>query len=151
MLEPLQRRSGTVPLTVSRHVEDLAEVAPVPATLVGWSWGAMLGLSYATRYPERVTALVLVGCGTYDADARRHFTRTLEEQMGDDGRRRIDALRRSLAEATSPSEKDAILGKIGAAYMKAEAYDLNDESLEHLLPVDARGNAETWADALRLQ
>src|SRR5688572_17590053 len=66
VLEPLQRRSGRVALTVARHVEDLAFVAPRPAVLVGWSWGAMLGLSFAARYPERVSALVLVGCGTYD-------------------------------------------------------------------------------------
>src|SRR5690349_1117429 len=32
VLEPLQRRSGRVPLTVSRHVEDLAVVAPRPVT-----------------------------------------------------------------------------------------------------------------------
>ena len=50
VLEPLQRRSGNVPLTVEQHVEDLAAVAPKPAILIGCSWGAMLGLSYAARY-----------------------------------------------------------------------------------------------------
>src|SRR5258707_6313530 len=50
VLELLQRRSGLVPLTVSQHVEDLAAVAPRPATLIGWSWGAMLGLSFAARF-----------------------------------------------------------------------------------------------------
>ena len=63
VLEPLQRRSGLVPLTVSQHVEDLKAVAPEPAILIGCSWGAMLGLSFAARYPEQVPDLVLVGCG----------------------------------------------------------------------------------------
>ncbi len=70
VLEPLQRRSGRVPLTVQRHVEDLVVVAPKPAIVVGWSWGAMLGLSYAAREPSLVSKLVLVGCGTYDEASR---------------------------------------------------------------------------------
>jgi pimeloyl-ACP methyl ester carboxylesterase len=37
--EPLQRRSGEVPLTVDRHVADLHDIAPDPATIVGHSWG----------------------------------------------------------------------------------------------------------------
>jgi pimeloyl-ACP methyl ester carboxylesterase len=39
--EPLQRCSGEVELTVDRHVDDLRDVAPRPATIVGHSWGAM--------------------------------------------------------------------------------------------------------------
>lgn len=70
VFEPWQRRAGTVPLTVSRHVEDLAEVAPPRSAIVGHSWGAMLGLSFATRYPDRVSRLVLVG----SLRDQRHYT-----------------------------------------------------------------------------
>jgi pimeloyl-ACP methyl ester carboxylesterase len=73
--EPFQRRSGEVDLTVDRHVTDLHDVAPEAATIVGHSWGAMLGLSYAARYPEQVRALVLVGCGTYDEASRAEYRR----------------------------------------------------------------------------
>src|SRR5262249_57529220 len=68
--EPLQRRSGEVELTVDRHVADLRAVAPDTATIVGHSWGAMLGLSYAACHPSSVGALALVGCGTYDETSR---------------------------------------------------------------------------------
>jgi pimeloyl-ACP methyl ester carboxylesterase len=54
VLEPLQRRSGMVPLTVSQHVEDLAAIAPTGSAIVGHSWGAMLGLSFAACFPDRV-------------------------------------------------------------------------------------------------
>jgi pimeloyl-ACP methyl ester carboxylesterase len=73
--EPLQRRSGAVDVTVDRHVTDLHDVAPDDATIVGHSWGAMLGLSYAARYPEDVRALALVGCGTYDEASRAEYQR----------------------------------------------------------------------------
>lgn len=73
VLEPLQRRAGEIPLTVAQHVDDLLQVADLPSVVVGHSWGAMLGLSFAARYPERVSKLVLVGCGTYDEVARAQF------------------------------------------------------------------------------
>ena len=70
VLEPFQRSSGTVPLTVAQHVNDLASIAPEPCAIVGHSWGAMLGLSFTARYPNRVTRLTLVGCGTYNEECR---------------------------------------------------------------------------------
>jgi pimeloyl-ACP methyl ester carboxylesterase len=73
--EPLQRRSGEVALTVDRHVTDLRDVAPDVTSIVGHSWGAMLGLSYAARYPDGVRALALVGCGTYDQATRAEYAR----------------------------------------------------------------------------
>ena len=73
VLEPLQRRSGKVPLTVAQHVDDLLQLADLPSVMVGHSWGAMLGLSFAARHPERVSKLVLVGCGTYDEVTRAQF------------------------------------------------------------------------------
>ncbi|HXI60386.1 MAG TPA: alpha/beta hydrolase [Polyangia bacterium] len=93
VLEPLQRRSGQVALTVSRHVDDLRAIAPQPVALVGWSWGAMLGLSFAARYPRNVSALVLVGCGTYDESARSLFRSTIDQRLGASGRDLVVALK----------------------------------------------------------
>jgi pimeloyl-ACP methyl ester carboxylesterase len=48
VLEPMQRRTnGATMLTVADHVEDLAGVLEGPTLIVGWSWGAMLALSFA--------------------------------------------------------------------------------------------------------
>ncbi len=74
--EPYQRRSGGEPLSVAIHVEDLRQLilslGERPA-LVGHSWGAMLALVFAARYPELASALVLVGCGTFDEASRAVF------------------------------------------------------------------------------
>jgi len=152
VLEPLQRRSGLVPLTVSQHVEDLAAIAPRPAALIGWSWGAMLGLSFAARFPERVSDLVLVGCGTYDSGTRTIFKQSLDRRLDDEGRRKIRALQDRLTAESDKACRDVILGKLGAAYMKLESFDLleTETSSDELLP-DEAGHNETWSDALRLQ
>ncbi|MDH3988692.1 MAG: alpha/beta hydrolase, partial [Gammaproteobacteria bacterium] len=81
-VEPWQRGSGGVPLTVACHVADLHELAAElghdsPLAIVGHSWGAMLALCYAAEYPENVGPIVLVGCGTFDQAARNRMRATI--------------------------------------------------------------------------
>src|SRR4030095_14802433 len=137
---------------VCRRVEDLASVAPSPAVLIGWSWGAMLGLSFAARLPERVSDLVLVGGRTYDLATRTILQQSLDRRLGDEGRRKISALRDRLAAESDKGSRDIILGELGAAYMEVESYDLLEtEPSSENLPPDEAGHTATWNDALRLQ
>jgi pimeloyl-ACP methyl ester carboxylesterase len=153
VLEPWQRRSGIVPLTVERHVEDLAEVAPPVSAIVGHSWGAMLGLSFAARYPDRISCLALVGCGTYDEDSRSQFRAKLDELLNEPARSRIRIMTERLQIESDPQTRDRIFGERGAVYMQVEGYDLiqDAEPLTDKPRADAPGNSETWQDALRLQ
>lgn len=153
VIEPLQRRSGQVLLTVEQHVDDLSAVAPPRAAIVGWSWGAMLGLSYAARYPERVAALALVGCGTYDERARELYKQAVARCLGERGIVEADRLERQLAQTRVPAVQDELLGRIGALHMQAEMYDAAPEAELDFsdLPADAAGHSETWEDVLRLQ
>jgi pimeloyl-ACP methyl ester carboxylesterase len=149
--EPWQRRSGGgEPLTVERHVADLAAVVDGPTHVVGWSWGAMLGLSFAAAHPEVVRSLVLVGCGTYDEESRAAYERRMQERLGADGRARMDELRARLAAVSSPDEADTILAARGRLAGHAMDYDAITDDTD-LPPADANGHEETWADVLRLQ
>ncbi len=152
VLEPLQRRAGTVALTVDRHVEDMLAVAPHRAVYVGWSWGAMLALSFAAAHPTRVAAIVLVGCGTFHEDERRDYKQRVADLLGEDGRAREAALRGRMAEAEDEAIRDALVGELGSLFMAAETVEpLAAPSLGDDLPVDGAGNRETWDDVLRLQ
>lgn len=146
VLEPLQRRSGEIPLTVAQHVADLAEVVPEPAILVGSSWGAMLGLSFAAAHPDLVRSLVLVGCGTYDRVSRDAYRSTMNGRLGPVGQERKAQLKQLLAQVDDP---DAILAQIGALDGYAQAFDLIEEP--DYTTVDAVGHDETWSDVMRLQ
>jgi len=149
--EPLQRRSGGPSSTVASHVADLAEVLPPGAALVGWSWGAMLALSFAAAHPGRVRALALVGCGTYDETARASYLRAVDERLGEEGRKRAARLRRELAGAARAGERDRLLGDLGRLLGGAQAHEPLPEEEGEPLWIDARGHEETWADAMRLQ
>lgn len=151
VLEPWQRRSetGGPRLTVDRHVEDLRELIEMhcggarPA-LVGTSWGAMLALAFAAKYPDRAGPLVLVGCGTFDRDARKKMHLTIAERTSDDLRRRIAGLPK---EVPDPDERLGVMGKLISPLYSCDPMEKEVEYEK----CDARGHQETWSDMVRLQ
>ena len=145
--EPWQRGSGPEALTVERHVEDLARVVeccPSAPALVGESWGAMLALAYATAHPETVTAIVLVGCGTFDASARATLERTLAARTTPELRVRLDEIDRGCA------DPDARLAAFRLATEPLYGVDVRDDGVIREA-IDSRAFTETWGDMLRLQ
>ena len=149
VLEPWQRRSGAVRLTVARHVADLHELLRTrgpsgSAALVGSSWGAMLALAYGAAHPTTVGPIVLVGCGTFDRKARARLVATLERRMG-------PALRARLA-AVPGKYRDPDNAWMGEARLLLPLYSYDPlEDPARRGPVDAGGARETWSDMVRLQ
>lgn len=149
VLEPFQRRRGDEPLTVATHVDDLLALLDerLPGerpALVGSSWGAMLGLAAAAWHPERFGALVLIGCGTFDAAARRSFQDEVSRRTPASLRARLEALSR---EVPDPDER---LRRMGDLLTPLYTHDPLTDDLEWER-CDAAGHAESWADMLRLQ
>lgn len=148
--EPILRRSGMFPLTMEQHTEDLFRVAPKKAIYIGHSWGAMLALSYAARYPGTVSSVVIVGCGCYDEASREEHARRLRVALGPAGAARVEDLERRLAEAKDTAWRDSLLGQIGDAIERAQSVDPIGVTAPDTTP-DAAGHEETWADTIRLQ
>ena len=146
VLEPLQRRADATGLTVERHICDLAAIAPERATVVGHSWGAMLGLSYAAKHPERVGRLVLIGCGSYDLASRAGYQDAMRERLGPVGLEAIARLERAMDAAEDPEAKDRIFGQIGALAQAAQSFDLLPDDDPSPLAADHRGHRQTWDD-----
>ncbi len=74
------------PLDWRAQVQDLAailraESRPVPATLLGFSWGASLALLLALEHPELVGRLALVGPGPAWPEARRRYEAEFERRQ----------------------------------------------------------------------
>lgn len=149
--EPWQRGRGDESLTVARHVADLhavveqieAHCGETPPALVGHSWGAMLALAYAAAHPGCVSALILVGCGTFDAAARARMQTIIDERMSDALRRRLERLPEDVPD---PDER---LSTMGELMMPLYSYAL--VSGGPTISADARAYRETWDDMVRLQ
>jgi pimeloyl-ACP methyl ester carboxylesterase len=148
VIEPLQRPSGRVVLTVDLHIADLRDVihryATRGVTLVGHSWGAMLALTFAARHPGMVSGIVLIGCGTFDPASREILESTVEQRMTAVHR---DRLRRSSRTIEDEDVRMCVVGRILEPVYSYELAPHADETEWY----DARGHRESWADMLRLQ
>ncbi len=74
------------PLDWRAQVADLAAIVraesrPVPATLLGFSWGASLALLFALEHPDLVGRLALVGPGPAWPEARRRYETEFERRQ----------------------------------------------------------------------
>lgn len=149
VIEPWQRQSGEIPLTVAVHIEDLHNLilsrfkSEKPA-LVGSSWGAMLALAYAAEHSDTINGVVLVGCGTFDQASRDVI---------------IQKRRQKIADYISkhPEHKADLQLDIGTQMMKwhemTDAYELLpiDDAPWASEPFDIQGHTETWQDMVRCQ
>lgn len=146
VLEPFQRGAGAEPLTVARHVADLDELLTDwtggrPCPLVGASWGAMLALIFAAERPDLVSAVAMVGSGTFDDASRARYRATLDARMTPELRARLAALDDASLSADERLARKAAL--LDALYQREP-----DDDPGPTEPVDARANAETWSDLL---
>ncbi len=148
VLEQWQRLSSDTPLTVAQHVEDLESVilSEIPGespALVGASWGAMLALAFASTYPDRVSALALVGCGTFDRTARARLNQSLTERTTRELEEQLSQL-----ETQVPDENDRVAQ---AHALSDPLYTYKRAVREPVTNLDLKGHAESWSDMIRLQ
>jgi proline iminopeptidase len=88
------RSRSLPPGTWQEHVDDLESLRKDDKlTLVGYSWGALLALLYATKHPEHVGKLVLVAPASAAARERTEASARLEAAKR---RPQVEALRARL-------------------------------------------------------
>lgn len=152
VIEPWQRGSGDIPLTVAAHVNDLYELIislsdiPRPA-IVGESWGAMLALAFAAEHPENAGPLALVSCGTFDKTARARLVEILDERVNAELRRKLD---RVPDEFPDPDEQMARKYELMHPLYTYES-DVPCEDWSYGEPLDIRAHTETWENMVKLQ
>jgi pimeloyl-ACP methyl ester carboxylesterase len=156
VLEPLQRTSGTVPLTVARHVKDLHDVLQEPlqagpVRLVGFSWGAMLALTYAARYPEKIDRVILIGCGTFDKHSRQIYETNIKQRTDTDTQRHIENIQAQLTAENDRKRRNELFAEFGYIYTRLQSYKPIKTDFEKVLKYDEIGFRQTWAGALSLQ
>lgn len=146
--EPLQSAHSVDGQIAELH-HDLSAHGPHPLTLVGSSWGAMLGFMYAARHPERVAKLIMIGSGAFDERYQFAISATRMARLDDAGRRRAAELTARLSDPAE-SGKDAILAEFGMLLFKADTFDPDCayiETLGHQYDI----NRAVWGEARALR
>ncbi len=127
-LEPMQTAHS-----VDGQVEELVQVlkahARIPAVLVGWSWGAMLGYITAARYPELVSKLIMVGSGVFEDHYAEEIMPLRLGRLTPAERIEARHLMLSLADPAC-EEKDEVMARFGRLMSKADTYWPIETSLE---------------------
>lgn len=149
VLEPLQSA-----MSVDGQIEELRVVleinAELPVVLIGHSWGAMLGLLFAARYPAMTRKLILVGCGPLEAHyaegimvARLNRLSTIEQDE-------IQSLITQLQDMNIVV-KNHLLARFGVLLGKADCYDPLPTVDEKPIGVQNDVHQRVWSEATALR
>jgi len=121
VLEPFQTK-----MTVQGQVAELGALLGAsersPVVLVGYSWGAMLGLIFASRNPSLVRKLVLVSSGAFEDLYASRIGPTRLGRMTEEQRLSLGFLSRALEEPGTPA-KDEIFAQLGEIISCVDSFD----------------------------
>jgi pimeloyl-ACP methyl ester carboxylesterase len=148
VLEPLQTATS-----VQGQIEELRTIlwkqADLPATLVGYSWGAWLGFLLAAQYPQFVKKLVLIGSGPFEECYVAGLQKTRLSRLNDQERAEFTYIIRSLADPAT-EDKDRLLVRFADLTAKTDQYNPLPHTSES---IGLQGDIyqKVWAEAAQLR
>jgi pimeloyl-ACP methyl ester carboxylesterase len=148
VLEPLQTATS-----LEGQVQELRAVleknGDLPVTLIGWSWGAMLGFIFSARYPAFVKKLILIGSGVYEEHYAAAIMETRLNRLAEEERREAHSLMEAMNDP-AVGDRNMPFARLGDLLTKADAYDplpLDSEGLELQYHI----HEAVWNDATELR
>lgn len=148
VLEPLQT-AASLEGQIQELRAVLEENGKLPVTLIGSSWGAMLGYLLAARYPALVKKLLLVGSGVYEEKYATTITETRLHRLAEEERREAHSLMEAL-NAPSTRDKSTPLARLNELFTRSDSYSpltLDPEVLEYQYDLHQR----VWKEAEELR
>ncbi len=148
VLEPLQTAA-----TLEGQVEELKAVlgenGTLPVTLIGHSWGAMLGFIFTARYPSLVKKLILVGSGAYEEKYAVNIVIIRLSRLSEEERAEVFSITDTLDNPVT-EDKNTPMSRLSKLFFKADSYALlsyNSEVLEYQYDI----NQSVWDQAKELR
>jgi len=148
VLEPFQTASS-----LEGQVKELNEVletsGDLPLTLIGWSWGAILGFIFTARYPLMVKKLILVGSAVFEEKYAVKIMETRLSRLDTEERSEIQTLIESLNDS-SIEDKNTLMSRLGRLMFKSDSYNplpYRNEVLEYQYHIFR----SVWKDAEKLR
>jgi len=118
VLEPLQTKDS-----VNGQVEELKEQieknSDAPVVIVGYSWGAWLGILLAAKHPSLVRKLVLVGSGPLEESYAKSIMPTRLSRLSEEDRDKVEEIIEKLHNGEVGEE---VFQEFGVLIDKADTY-----------------------------
>lgn len=128
ILEPFQTEHSIDGQVKELH-DVLKQAATIPATLVGYSWGAFLGFIFTSRYPSLVSKLVLVSSGPFEDRYAPQIMQTRLSRLNTNDRSKLEALMKKLNSSSTINDK-TLMPRIARLITIADSYDPIPEGLD---------------------
>ena len=95
--------------------------ADLPVTLIGHSWGAMLGFIFTATHPTYVNKLIMVGSGLFDPNYAKNIMKTRLSRLSKEKQDQLKKLESKLKEKSK--ESDELFHQFGRLMEEVDAFD----------------------------
>lgn len=120
VLEPMQSEDS-----IDGQVFELKELlernGEFPVILIGHSWGAWVSYIFASRYPNLVNKIILVGSGSFEDNYISSMNSKRENRLTDEENLRVEVLFQLLNEPNNPNKKE-VFREFGELMTKADSF-----------------------------
>jgi pimeloyl-ACP methyl ester carboxylesterase len=147
ILEPLQTMD-TLDGQLKELKQVLDEYGEGPTTLVGYSWGAMLGLLFASAYPTSVKKLILVSSGVFEDQYAKEIMPTRLKRMNALDREKYLRLEEELTKE-NPNDLNDLFSQLGEMTFKVDM--VNPLEKEETFPPSFTIFKNVWNEAAKLR
>jgi len=130
VIEPFQSKDS-----IEEQVNELREVilrhCNTPVVLVGHSWGAWLSYIYASKYPNEVAKLILVGCGAFETKYLSGMNQSRQDKLSIEEHETVNELAELLYDPNCMETKK-VFKELGRVMTKADTYEAISDVVETL-------------------
>ncbi|OGS44238.1 MAG: alpha/beta hydrolase [Elusimicrobia bacterium RIFOXYD2_FULL_34_15] len=148
VLEPLQTKSS-----INEQVEELKTIlkkkGDLSIILIGYSWGAMLGFIFTSKYPEFVKKLILVSSGVFEEKYALNIMKNRLNRLNKKEREEVLSIIEKLNNSKI-KDKNTIMVKFGNLISKADSFDPMSHGSE-LIKCDYDIHQKIWKQAVDLR
>lgn len=148
ILEPQQTRDS-----VSEQIEELKEIlnqhADLPVTLIGHSWGAMLGFIFTATYSTYVNKLIMVSSGLFDHKYAKNIMKTRLSRLSEAKQVQLKKLMEKLNKKSN--ESDELMHKFGKLMEEVDSFDPIKMSDNELMKGQYHIYKAVWPEAAKMR
>ncbi len=150
VLEPLQSARG-LPGQLGELREQLQQHAELPLTLIGWSYGALLGYLFAAANATLVRKLVMVAAPALTTADASSVRPTQDARLDATSRARAAQLRAVLDTGANAASRDLALATLATLLRRAEVFDPLDSVPDDPVQAQHDVNQSVWNEVTSLR
>ena len=148
ILEPLQTGESVEKQIQELH-QQLMQTGEAPFTLIGSSWGAVLALFTAARYPDIIAKIILIGSAVFDSASSAQIHQTRMSRLTPEQKQQYDEIEKQIESADSQSKAD-LFKKWGELFSRLDSFDPIDHK-DETIEVQPQIFNRVWNDFVNLR